>query len=214
MRRWVGEGYAYAESGTTDNTYPWREGVWAATFGETVLLSADPGTLEEVAADVPDGMGRWQLNIHSVVDLCQFSVTDGMFGDRHVVLYPENEANLAESCAGSPLPFEEPFWAGEHDDRHADDREHDEDGGDADVYPLPFSPLSLGESAVLWMFGLTGEGAERDAVTAPLIERADPFWAPPMHRFAVGASEAVEPAAPEPSVEKPRKRSLRRWLRG
>jgi hypothetical protein len=49
---------------------------------------------------------------------------------------------------GKRLPFEEPFWSGQHP--ATDDEEDD--------YPLPFHPLELGEVALKEFFGYQLEG--------------------------------------------------------
>ena len=54
---------------------------------------------------------------------------------------------------GQPLPFEEPYWAGEH----PVDTSSGLSMGD-DPYPLPFHPLELGEAALRALFGFVIEG--------------------------------------------------------
>lgn len=69
---------------------------------------------------------------------------------------------------GNLLPFEVPFARGDHAE-------------DTEEYPLPFHPLSLGDSAILWMFGTTGESPLDDEITRS-VEPKDP-WDLPMHGF-------------------------------
>lgn len=185
------DAYAYARSGSSEDTYPTDEGVWIGTWGDTVLLSADPELLLGAQWDLHDGLGRWDLNVHSVVDLCQFEVTGGPFGDRQVALYPDMETTFEEACTGHPLPFEEPYLAGEHDEPTDEDDEY--------APRIPFHPLELGDAAVLWMFGIMGESPPSDAVVDPLLAERSGSWEIPMHRF--------EPV-PQPS---PRKRWFGWW---
>jgi len=51
---------------------------------------------------------------------------------------------------GQRLPFEEPYWSGEHPAVDGEDEE--------DVYPFPFHPLELGEAALKDQFGYQLEG--------------------------------------------------------
>ncbi|OYO23443.1 hypothetical protein CGZ93_05725 [Enemella dayhoffiae] len=184
VREFFGDAYAYDRAGSSDETYPSDEGIWVATWGDTVLFSADPVLLEGARWELQDGMGRWDLNIHSVVDLCQFEVTGGPFGGRSVALYADMETTFEEACSGRPLPFEKPYLAGEHG----------ESLGEGDPQPaISFHPLELGNSAVLWMFGILGETPPPDAVTGPLLEQRPDYWEVPMHRL-------------EPVPDKPKKR--------
>lgn len=163
-----------------------EEQVGVSTFGPTTVLGglAASTRIEEIrAAARAEGAMTWELNIHSVVDLCQFEGRDGR-GQvvRSLVLTSDNFEDDLEQAAGEPLPFEEAFWAGE---RGMDDPES----------PTPFHPLDLGEAAIAWIFGLAGEGALDDSLHAGLgeIRWVDEI---PMHGFA-----------PVPA-EKPR----RRWF--
>ncbi|KRF23328.1 hypothetical protein [Phycicoccus sp. Soil803] len=80
-------------------------------------------------------------------------------------------ADVTADAFGDPLPFEVPYWAGEH--------------AEVDDYPHPFHPLELGEAAMAWMFGSSGEGAPGDAVQRELGELLDPFDVP-MRGFRIG----------------------------
>ncbi|MFI2672088.1 DUF6928 family protein [Streptomyces albidoflavus] len=66
---------------------------------------------------------------------------------------------------GTPLPFEQPYWAG---DRPADVTPWP--GAEQDPYPLPFHPLELGEDALRSLCGFIQEGyLEPDDVDAEAI---------------------------------------------
>jgi hypothetical protein len=54
---------------------------------------------------------------------------------------------------GEPLPFEQPYWAGE---RPVDTDEPDQ------PYPLPFHPLEMAEDALRNLFGFNYEGLYLD----------------------------------------------------
>jgi hypothetical protein len=70
--------------------------------------------------------------MHNAVDFLAY----GLWEDGELVrsLSMDRGSGIIENI-GNPLPFEEPFWAGEH--------------SIGDGYPLPFHPLELGESAAL-----------------------------------------------------------------
>src|SRR4051812_27912345 len=60
---------------------------------------------------------------------------------------------------GDPLPFEEPFWAGEHPAVDPEDDDVD------DPYPLPFDPMELGADALASLFGFVYEGGPSSVET-------------------------------------------------
>lgn len=95
--------------------------------------------------------------MHSVVDWCAYAIwRDGTL-ERALSVAPDN--GVIENI-GSPLPFEEPFWRGDHPAVEPDEK--------ADDYPLPFHPLDLGEAALRALFGYQLEGF----VDATLLEHA------------------------------------------
>jgi hypothetical protein len=78
---------------------------------------------------------------------------------------------------GARLPFEEPYWAGDHP---ALDPEEDEG-----TYPFPFHPLELGEAALAELFGYVLEGELRpgllEAEETPLMRfqrKKSRWWRP------------------------------------
>jgi Family of unknown function (DUF6928) len=94
------------------------------------------------------GKGTVTLHaMHSVVDWFAFAQwTNGKLL-RSLSLSPDS--GVMEDI-GKRLPFEEPYWSGEHP---AGGEEEEEDG-----YPLPFHPLDLGEAALRELFGYQLEG--------------------------------------------------------
>jgi hypothetical protein len=100
--------------------------------------------------------------MHSVVDWFAYAQwTNGRL-TRSLSLSPES--GILENI-GAKLPFEEPYWSGEHPAV--------DDGADEQAYPFPFHPLELGEAALRGLFGYQLEGlVERDLLepeTIPLV---------------------------------------------
>ena len=85
--------------------------------------------------------------MHSVVDWFAYATWANGKLTRSLSLSPDS--GIMEDV-GQRLPFEEPFWSGEH---AAVDIEEEED-----AYPFPFHPLELGEAALKNQFGYQLEG--------------------------------------------------------
>jgi hypothetical protein len=86
--------------------------------------------------------------MHSVVDWFAYAVwRDGKL-QRSLSLSPDS--GVLEDI-GARLPFEEPYWAGNHPAVDPDEDDTD--------YPFPFHPLELGEAALLALLGYQLEGA-------------------------------------------------------
>ena len=121
------------------------------TVVATEAASIDrPATLHPVFLDAAKGKSLYLHAMHSVVDWFAFAVwgPDGTLR-RSLSLSPDE--GIVENI-GDPLPFEKPYWAGEHP------LELDEDdyyGG----YSLPFHPLELAEDALRALFGFVYEGS-------------------------------------------------------
>jgi hypothetical protein len=141
------------EDGTLFLANPPQDQLLAGCFpGLTVICTAD------VALDRPSTLDRRFLDegkdrtvtlhaMHSVSDWFAFArwAPDGSL-TRSLSLSPDN--GVIENI-GDPLPFEEPFWAGERPVEPEDDE---------GAYPLPFHPLELAEAALRALFGFTYEG--------------------------------------------------------
>lgn len=90
------------------------------------------------------GVGRRVIPhvMHSGTDTFVYAIWENGSLVRSLCLSPDD--GIVENI-GDPLPFEAPYWAGEHP---AGDR-----------YPLPFHPLDLGGDAALRaLFGFIIEG--------------------------------------------------------
>ncbi|MFC8715968.1 DUF6928 family protein [Kitasatospora sp. NPDC057198] len=126
--------------------------------------------------------------MHSVVDWLAFAVWEDGKLVRSLSLAPDH--GVIEDL-GDPLPFELPYWAGEHPvEPWPDD--------DEEPYPLPFHPLELGEDALRALFGFVIEGRvtseDLDADRVPLLDYrlGDPDTA---RQAAAEAAEAAVRAA-------------------
>lgn len=93
------------------------------------------------------GSGTITLHaMHSVVDWFAYAMWAKGKLVRSLSLSPDS--GIMEDI-GQRLPFEEPFWSGEHP---AVDSE------EVDAYPFPFHPLELGEATLKDRFGYQLEG--------------------------------------------------------
>lgn len=85
--------------------------------------------------------------MHSVVDWFAYAMwADGKLV-RSLSLSPDS--GIMEDF-GQRLPFEEPYWSGEHPAVDSDE--------EPDAYPFPFHPLDLGEETLKDRFGYQLEG--------------------------------------------------------
>jgi hypothetical protein len=109
--------------------------------------------------------------MHSVVDWLAFAQWSQGTLMRSLSLSPDK--GILEDI-GVRLPFEEPFWAGQHP--ATDDEDEDAE------YPFPFHPLELGEEVLKQFFGYQLEGPNHPALldpeTIPLVKykRTRAWW--------------------------------------
>lgn len=89
--------------------------------------------------------------MHSVVDFFAFGVWQGGRLERALSL--SSDHGVTENI-GHPLPFEQPFWAGDRRDGH-------------EFLPIPFHPLELGDSALGALFGYVVEGEPDEGLFSP-----------------------------------------------
>jgi hypothetical protein len=93
--------------------------------------------------------------MHSVVDW--FGYAQWVNGKLVRALSLSTDSGIVED-RGTRMPFEEPYWAGEHPQELDPDEE---------PYPLAFHPLELAEAALAALFGYALEGPPRDTVVDP-----------------------------------------------
>ena len=141
--------------------------IYVASYpGLTIVSTSD------AAEDFPSMISASLLNavpardvylhaMHSVVDWFAFAVWSG--GDLRRALSLSPDSGIIENL-GAPMPFEEPYWAGERAVDHdlGDDDSEGDDFTDEEPYPLPFHPLDLGETALRELLGFANEGAMPD----------------------------------------------------
>lgn len=171
VKRLMPGDWAHAETGTLDDAFLPDDGdLWVGTWGPTTVLAYLDVDSAYQQVKGRDSRGAWLVAVHSVVDFCGY-VTPSHFKGRKVEVTFESGTDGLRAALTEPLlPFEEPYAEGEHS-----------------IDGFPYHPLELGESALLWVFGVMGEGAPVDPVSAE-VDPLEP-WDVVMHRFA-----RVEPA--------------------
>lgn len=97
--------------------------------------------------------------MHSVVDWFAFGVWQKGKLQRSLSLSPDS--GILEDH-GSRLPFEIPYWSGQHPAIAPEDEDDDEP-----PYPFPFHPLELGEAALKEFFGYQLEGFIDESLLEP-----------------------------------------------
>jgi hypothetical protein len=97
--------------------------------------------------------------MHSTVDWLAFALWRNGELVRSLSLAPDGGVIEDE---GPRLPFELPYWAGEHPAMDPEDVDPDEP-----PYPFAFHPLDLGEAALKEFFGYQLEGLVDPALLAP-----------------------------------------------
>ena len=120
-----------------------------------------PSTLPQRFRDSARGNTVHLHAMHSVVDWFAFAVWQNGQLQRSLSVSPDS--GVMEDL-GARLPFEVPFWAGQHPAIDPDDAEDEEN-----TYPVPFHPLELGEAALGALFGYQLEGL----IDATLFEPQD-----------------------------------------
>ncbi|MEU6111564.1 hypothetical protein ABZ853_24525 [Streptomyces albidoflavus] len=126
------------------------------------LMIDTPSHLPEHLVSAGAGRRLVLHAMHSVVDWLAFAVWEDGHLLRSLSLSPDS--GVIENI-GTPLPFEQPYWAG---DRPVEVIPWP--GEEQDPYPLPFHPLELGEDALRSLCGFIQEGhPEPDNVDAEAI---------------------------------------------
>jgi len=147
------------EDGDLSYTCPPDDIIYAGYFSDVFAIAA-----KEFGIDFPSKLPASFLNsnygntvqlhaMHSVVDWFAFAVWKNGKLERSLSLSPDS--GILEDF-GEKLPFEIPYWNGEHP---AVDPE--------DEYPLQFHPLDLGETALSKFFGYVLEGPVDESLIEP-----------------------------------------------
>lgn len=153
---WTGRG---GPAGSlSDGIYPPEGLVYAGSFPGIDVL-CDQHVMVDRPSQLPahfrePGAGRRMMlhAMHSTSDWFAYAVwRDGVLL-RSLSLAPDY--GVIEDI-GTPLPFETPFWAGEHPVIPAPP--------DRSAYPLPFHPLDLGEATLRELVGFVIEGQPIDS---------------------------------------------------
>jgi hypothetical protein len=171
----------------SEAAYPPEDVAYAACFpGLDIVCDRNvmidhPSQLPAHCLAAADGRTVILHAMHSVVDWLAFAIwKDGVLL-RSLSLSPDD--GVMEDI-GERLPFEAPYWAGEHP------LDPDPDWPDQAPYPLPFHPLDLGEEALRALFGFIIEGfpepGDIDAFDVPVhrFRLTDPKGPPPEQREA------------------------------
>jgi hypothetical protein len=146
--------------GSLSYTCPPNDEIHIGCFPRVCILAAKEFGID-YPSKLPDkfifqgGGGAVYLHaMHSVVDWLAFAKWMNGKLVRSLSLSPDR--GILEDI-GQRLPFEEPFWAGQHP--------VPDDGKDS--YPLPFHPLELGEVALKEFFGYQLEGPVDSTLLEP-----------------------------------------------
>jgi hypothetical protein len=135
-------------------TYPPEDVVFASSSAgldivcDRRLTFDNPSTLPEHLQRIGSGRRIATLGMHSVVDWLSYAAWSNGVLVRSLTVSPDG--GIIENLGG-PLPFEAPYWAGEHPVVSTGE----------DPYPLPFHPLDLGQAALRHLFGFVNDGPSR-----------------------------------------------------
>lgn len=172
-----GERFEPLGDGDLSHTCPPKDEIHIGCFQGVSVIAAT-----EFAIDYPSRLpqrfiaagGRGVVTLHamhSAVDWFAYAMwSDGKLV-RALSLSPDS--GIMEDI-GQRLPFEEPYWSGEHPDADDDEAES--------AYPFPFHPLDLGEEALKDRFGYQLEGFIDPSLLEPGLipllryERSWPSW--------------------------------------
>ncbi|MFI1423176.1 DUF6928 family protein [Streptomyces sp. NPDC020731] len=111
-----------------------------------------PSELTEWISRLAGGRDAYAVFMHSVEDWGAFAVWSGDHLLRSLSVNPDS--GIIEDV-GERLPFEVPFWEGEHSVR------------DEASYGLPFHPIDFGNEALREFFGFILEGREDETCFDP-----------------------------------------------
>lgn len=134
-------------------TCPPDNEIYIGSFsGVSIVAASDfgidyPSRLNLIFLDAAKESTVYLHAMHSVVDWFAYAIWVKGELKRSLSLSPDY--GIMEDI-GSRLPFEEPYWLGQHPVCDPDEEDCD--------YPFPFHPLELGEDAFLDLFGYPIEG--------------------------------------------------------
>jgi hypothetical protein len=165
------DGTASSDGTLSDDCFPQEGTVYAGSFpGIDILCDRDlmdylPSEFPARYLDVAQGRRVILHAMHSVVDMFVYAIWENGTLVRSLAM--SSDDGIVENT-GVPLPFEAPYWAGEHPV-----------GG---RYPLPFHPLDLGGDAALHaLFGFVVEGRPQPADIDAESVRLAGFQVSPAH---------------------------------
>lgn len=161
------------------DTYPRGGDLYIGCYPGLTILAHDSviseaSQLDRRFLDFANGRTMLQHIMVSTVDAFAYGIWEKGELRRSLSIDADNGIN---EDIGARLPFEAPFWAGEHMDE--EDPPHPDYAGGA-----PFHPLELAEAALLQLFGYQLEGFtgpdEVQPETIPMmrfsVRAAKPWW--------------------------------------
>ena len=163
--------------GRLSYTCPGDDEIYVGCFPGLSIVAASefaldhPSKLPRSFIDMAGGRTLYLHAMHSVVDWLAFAKWQQGELVRSLSLAPDN--GIIEDI-GARLPFEAPYWAGQHPALDPGDEDSD--------YPFPFHPLDLGGAALFDFFGYQLEGplglSGIDPEEIPLLgfKRKRPWW--------------------------------------
>jgi len=174
MKLFPGEKLEPLGDGDLSYTCPPDDELHIGCFAGVSIVAArefgtNPSSLARAFIDA-GGSGMVYLHaMHSVIDWFAFAVWSRGTLIRSLSLSPDS--GILEDI-GQRLPFEEPYWSGQHP--AVDDDE-------AHAYPFVFHPLELGEAALKEFFGYQLEGFvdpghEPESIPLVIYKRSRPRW--------------------------------------
>jgi hypothetical protein len=176
-RLFPSEKLAPLEDGSLSYTCPPDDELVVGCFPGLSIIAAKefgidyPSKLPTPFLDSALGHTVYLHAMHSVVDWFAYAVWKNGTLERSLSLSPDS--GVLEDI-GTKLPFEEPYWAGQHP---AIDPEEDESD-----YPFVFHPLDMGEAALGQLLGYQLEGfidpshLEPQEITLMRYKRSKSWW--------------------------------------
>jgi len=163
--------------GDLSRTCPPDDEVHVGQFQGVAVVAAKefgidyPSSLPERFLELAPFPNVYLHAMHSVVDWFAYAQWEDGKLVRSLSLSPDS--GIMEDI-GNRLPFEEPYWAGEHPALAPEE--------DPASYPFPFHPLELGEAALQAMFGYQLEGyldaslLEPESIPLIRLKRSRSWW--------------------------------------